>query len=102
MKAWEALVKLNMIQTYHWFHELCPLPYVYLLNQAIFWQMDAASGGNNGNEESKGNDGGFKPKEDLLNILMSTLGFSRNAATRVCKYTYICLYTETTIDRDVT
>ena len=32
MKAIYALVKLNMMQTYYWFRELCPLPQVYLLN----------------------------------------------------------------------
>ena len=26
IKAWYALVKFNMIQTYHWFQESCPVP----------------------------------------------------------------------------
>ena len=45
--------------------------------------MDSASGGDNGNEESATtSEGGFKPRDDHLAVLMS-LGFSKNAATRV-------------------
>jgi len=47
--------------------------------------MDSASGGdpNNGNEESKSDsDGRFKPRDDHIAVLMS-LGFSKNASTRV-------------------
>ncbi|CAG2236859.1 PTH2 [Mytilus edulis] len=52
-----------------------------------FKDMDSASGGDNGNEESATtSEGGFKPRDDHLAVLMS-LGFSKNAATRGLYYT---------------
>lgn len=37
-------------------------------------------------EAGAGSDGGFQPKEDIINVLL-TLGFSRNAAIKGCYYT---------------